>query len=314
LISRKQLWRNELVNSSTTESTSLSPRNRFFKRYENQVEQYGFDPKTYIAVERFLRFLYKKWFRVQIAGLENIPGTGAAVLFGNHSGTLPVDACLLYDGIINSHSQPRRLRFLVTKFLMNSKVPGDFLRGFGCIPPDYEAATNLLNKQELVLFYPEAEAGTGKLYKHRYKLVDFHAGFVRAAIATGSPLIPIVTIGGDEIYPNLGNIKPLAKFLRFPYFPMTPFFPWLPFPFNLVPIPVKIMICVWPSFELPYPKEAAEDEELVAQIADDIRADLQVKVNDLLAMRRSPFKAWNMTQVNDYLKRTPSYERHIASR
>jgi 1-acyl-sn-glycerol-3-phosphate acyltransferase len=297
----------ELVNSATTESTQGSSRSRFFKRYENQVEEYGFDLAAYAGVERFLRFLYKKWFRVQIAGLENIPSNGSAVLFGNHSGTLPIDACLLYDGIINYHPEPRRLRFLVTKFLMGSKKLGQFLRGFGCIPPDYEASTNLLRKEELVLFYPEAEAGTGKLYKDRYKLVDFHAGFVRAAIETGSPLIPIVTIGGDEIYPMLANIEPVAKFLRFPYFPVTPLFPWFPFPLNLMPIPVKIMICVWPSFKSPYPPEAAEDEELVAKIAEDIRADLQVKVSDLLAMRTSPFKAWNMAQVNEYLKRTRSY-------
>lgn len=297
-----------MVNSATTESTKDSSRRRFFQKYENQIEEHGFNLAAYLRVEGFLRFLYKKWFRVQIAGLENVPDIGSAVLFGNHSGTLPIDACLLYEAIINYHPEPRRLRFLVTKFLIGPKYIGDFLRGLGCIPPDFDASTNLLRHQELVLFYPEAEAGTGKLYKDRYKLVDFHAGFVRAAIETGSPLIPIVTIGGDEIYPMFRNIKPLAKFLHFPYFPLTPFFPWLPFPLCFIPLPVKIMICVWPSFRLPYPPEAAEDEQLVAQIASDIRADLQTKVSALLAMRTSPFKAWNMAPVTEYLKSTTSYQ------
>lgn len=253
-----------------------------------------------------MRFLYSKWFGVQIAGLGNIPAAGNTVLFGNHSGVLPLDGCLLYDGIINNHPEPRRVRFLVTKFLLNAKFIGDFLRGCGCIPPDYELATKLLDDQELVFFFPEAEAGTGKLFKNRYKLVDFHAGFVRAAIATGSPLVPVVTIGGEEIYPMLADCKPLAKLLHFPYFPLTPFFPWLLL-LGLIPIPIKIMICVWPPFKLRYPPEAADDDDLIAEIANDIRHDLQTKVNDLLEIRTGPFQRWNMKKVNAYLESTSSY-------
>jgi hypothetical protein len=105
----------------------------------------------------------------------------------------------------------------------------------------------------------------------------------------------------------LGNFKLLAKLMHAPYFPITPFFPWLPFPFCAIPIPVKIMTCVWRPFKLKYPPEAAEDENLVAEIANDIQRDLQAKVNDLLAIRTSPFKRWNMDQVHAYLENTKSY-------
>lgn len=290
-----------MVNLATPESSECSSRTRFFKRYENDVDEYGFNLASYKGVETFIRFLYERWFEVQIAGLENIPAQGSAVLFGNHSGVLPIDGCLLYDGIVNYHQDPRRVRFLVTEFLLGKSIIGDGLRGFGCIPPDYEIAKKLLSKEELVFFYPEAEKGTGKLFKDRYKLAEFHSGFVRAAIETGSPLLPIVTIGGDEIYPLLANIKPLAKLLNFPYFPLTPFFPWLPFPFNLVPLPIQIMICVWRPFKLTYSPEAAEDENLITEIANNIHKDIQAKVNDLLEIRISPFKRWNMDKVNAYL-------------
>lgn len=283
-----------------------SPRSRFFRRYANVNDEHGFDPAAHAGAEPFMRFLFRKWFGVKIAGLQNIPAKGKAVLFGNHSGVLPVDGCLLYDGIINYHPEPRRVRFLVTKFLLNKPWIGTFLRGFGCIPPDYNVATDMLHKQELVHFYPEGEAGTGKLFKNRYNLVDFHAGFVRAAIETSSPLVPIVTIGGEEIYPMLADAKPLAKLLRMPYFPLTPFFPWFGL-LGFIPLPTNVMICIWPAFRLPYPPEAAEDTKLVAQITEDIRADLQAKVTDLLAMRRGPFSKWNMDQVRAYLERTPSY-------
>ncbi|CAN5562661.1 hypothetical protein BH10CYA1_BH10CYA1_26310 [soil metagenome] len=162
-----------------------------------------------------------------------------------------------------------------------------------------------------MFFYPEAEKGPGKLYKDRYKLAEFHGGFVRAAIATGSPLIPVATIGGDEIYPLFANFKPAAKLLEWPYFPLTPFFPWLPFPFNTVPLPVKIMVAVWPPLKLNYPPEAAEDEKLVAAITSDIQKDIQAKVTDLLAIRTSPFAKWDMEQVNAYLEKTESYTSHM---
>jgi hypothetical protein len=105
--------------------------------------------------------------------------------------------------------------------------------------------------------------------------------------------------------------------LKWPYFPITPFFPWLPFPFYAIPLPTKIMICVWSSFKLKYPPEAAEDEKLVAEIADDIQNGLQAKVNDLLEIRTSPFANWNMEKVNTYLENTNSYsadmEKHLQS-
>jgi 1-acyl-sn-glycerol-3-phosphate acyltransferase len=284
----------------------MSSKTRFFERYSHQVDKYGFDVTSYKGIEPFVSLLFQRWFEVKIADIENIPAEGSAVIFGNHSGGLPVDGLLLYDGIINQHPNPRRVRYLVTKFLLNAPVVGKGLRGFGCVPPDYEISTELLSAQDLVVIYPEAEKGTGKLFKDRYKLVDFHAGFVRAALETKSPLVPVVTIGGEEVYPILANIKPLAKMLKWPYYPLTPFFPWLPFPFYAVPMPVKILMCVFPQFELKYPPEAANDEALVAEIASDIRSDIQSKVDDLLALRTSPFSRWNMNAVHAYLKSSRS--------
>lgn len=295
------------THDSTQNSTKNSSRKRYFKRYENAVDKYGFDPGSCKGVEAFTRLLYRRWFRVQIAGLENIPGHGRAVLFGNHSGGIPLDGFLLYDGIINFHTEPRRLRFLVTKLLLKAPLVGKTLKAFGCIPPDYETSIELLRQDELVFFYPEAEKGTGKLFKDRYKLAEFHAGFVRAAIETGAPLVPVATIGGDEIYPMFADCKPVAKALDWPYYPLTPFFPWLPFPLNAVPLPVRIMVAVWPAFKLKYPPESANDENLVAEITNDMQKDIQAKITDLLAMRTTPFSKWDMDQVNSYLEQTKSY-------
>lgn len=305
-----------MTRSKTSAKRSPS-KTHFFERYIDDKDEYEFSVGTYEAVEKFIRFFYEEWFAVKTVNLSDIPGDGRAVIYGNHSGVLPIDGCLLYDGVINYHPSPRRIRFLVTKFLLTAPVIGKTLRGFGCIPPDYETATKLLRKEELVFFYPEAEAGTGKLFKNRYKLVEFNPGFVKAAIETDSMLVPIVTIGGDEIYPLLANLKPIAKLMDAPYWPVTPFYPLLPFPFNAIPLPVKILICVGRPFKLKYPKESAEDKELVAAVAADLQQDIQQRINELLSIRKSPFCKWDMEKVKAYEAKveefSPLVEKHRLS-
>lgn len=285
--------------ASPKESTNDSTA--FFEKYQGDADKYGFSLDSCKSSEKFFRFLYQKWFNVTILGLENIPESGRAVLCGNHSGGLPLDGAMLYDGIIQFHPHPRRIRFLVNEFIRQSAVAGNIIRGFGGVPAKYDVATELLHNEELVLFYPEAEKGTGKLYKDRYQLVDFNPGFVKAAIETSSKIIPITTVGGDEIYPILGNLKPIAKIMGAPYWPITPFFPWLPFPLNAVPLPVKLLICVGKPIDLGYPPEKAEDHELIESIARKIQDDIQSELNDLLAIRKSPFCKWNVEKVNEAL-------------
>src|SRR4051794_32006494 len=113
-----------MVQLETQESIKKSSRTKFFERYANDVDEFGFNLNAYAGMETFIRFLYKDWFHVQIAGLENVPVKGNALLFGNHSGVLPIDAYLFYDGVINYHPDPRRLRFLVTEFLLKTPVIG----------------------------------------------------------------------------------------------------------------------------------------------------------------------------------------------
>ncbi len=275
-------------------------REIFFERYSNATDQYGFDLAAYKSWERRIRFLYQQWFGVTMVGVENIPAEGRAVLCGNHSGGLPLDGFMLYDGMINYHPNPRRLRFLVAEFVRTLPVAGDMIRGFGGIPAKYDIAVELLENEELVLFYPEAEKGTGKLYKDRYHLIDFNPGFVKAAIETGSPIVPITTVGGDEIYPLLANVKPLAKLMGAPYWPITPFFPWLPFPFNVIPLPIKFLICVGKPIKLDYPPEKAEDHDFIKGIAEEIQQQIQTELEDLLKMRKCAFAKWDAEEVKAY--------------
>ena len=127
-------------------------------------------------------------------------------------------------------------------------------------------------------------------------MLDFHPGFVQLAIETGTPLIPVSTLGGDEIYPEFVNLKKLARFIGMPFYPLTLTFPWLPFPLYLIPLPVCWKIHIHKPITLDYPKEAANDRKLVHKLAREVQYQIQHEVNEMLASRQSLFSSGEKIQ------------------
>src|SRR4029434_2621884 len=90
-----------------------------------------------------------------------------------------------------------------------------------------ENAERLLAKDELVAVFPEGEKGMGKLWKDRYRLQRFgRGGFVKLAIRTGTPIIPVAVVGSEEAAPMLGKVTWFAKNIGIPWIPVNPTFPW----------------------------------------------------------------------------------------
>lgn len=277
----------------TASSKSRRRIRDFSAKYKGQEDEYGFNLEAIAKWEGFFRFFYEEYFQVETLGLENIPADGRAVLVGNHSGGLPIDAFMLYTAVLHHHPCPRRIRFLSLDCLRSTNVVKDIICGFGGVPNTYQVATKLLQNNGLVFFYPEGARGTGKPFSMRYRLHDFDPGFVKAAIFTGAPIVPVTTIGCDEIYPLLGNFKSVARLLGTPYWPMTPTFPWLPSPISCLPLPIKILIKIGKPIYLNYPQEMATDRKLRLRIAREIQYDIQRDLNWLLRQRKSPFAAWD---------------------
>ncbi len=272
-----------------------------FKEFYN-VDQNGNDPKDEFGwnlnilkrTEFFSRFLYEDWFKAQAIGIENIPSKGPVVLVGNHSGVLPIDAFLFTTAVLNYHPHPRRVRILVHDSLLAPKGLGSFLRGIGGVPARYESALKLLGDDELTFFYPEGPRGTGKNYAQRYRLRHFDSGFVKAAIQTRACIVPVTTIGGDEIYPLLANMKPIAKLMHMPYWPLTPTHPLMPFTVSSIPLPVRMLIKVGEPICFNYPVESADDPGVRHELCNKVQYEMQRQMNRLLKIRKSPFCAWDL--------------------
>lgn len=271
---------------------------RFTKLYADQTDPYGFNCDTLFKFEIFTRYLYEEYFQVQTVGIENIPSNGRAILIGNHSGVIPIDAFLIYTAFLNLHQSPRRMRFLVHKWLLSTPGASEIIKGSGGVPATYKTAKELLEKDEIVFFYPEGAKGTGKPFSMRYRLDDFDPGFVKAAIETQTPIIPITTIGGDEIFPLLGNLKSVARVMGTPYWPITPTHPWLPFTTSCMPLPVKLLIKINKPIYLNYPRDKCSDRQLRKEIAHSIQYGIQRQLNQLLKIRKSPFAKWDLETIN----------------
>jgi 1-acyl-sn-glycerol-3-phosphate acyltransferase len=254
------------------------------------VDDFGFDPQwteTFLAA---FRVLYRDYWRVETTGVEHVPATGRALLVANHAGVLPWDATMIKTAVLVEHPHPRHVRALVASQFMGMPTLSWFLRRTGQAVGHPDDTRRLLERDELVLVFPEGTRGTGKGFKDRYRLRRFgRGGFVATAIRAGAAIIPVSVVGSEEIYPMLADFRPAARLLGLPYFPVTPFWPWLG-PLGLIPLPSKWRIQFHPPVEVSdLPSSAAEDQHEVMGLADVVRDTIQHGIYDNLKLRRGLF-------------------------
>ncbi|HEX3261393.1 MAG TPA: lysophospholipid acyltransferase family protein, partial [Pseudonocardia sp.] len=200
---------------------------RFLRRRlegDYAVDDFGFDVDLNDnVILPALRPLYEKWFRTEAIGLHNVPDVGGALVVANHSGTLPLDALMTAVALHDHHPGRRHLRMLGADFMFKFPGVGPLARKQGATLACNPDAERLMSAGALVGVWPEGFKGIGKPFKDRYKLQRFgRGGFVTAALRTRVPIIPCSIVGAEEIYPKIGDIKPLARLLGAPYFPVTP--------------------------------------------------------------------------------------------
>ncbi|TDD82114.1 lysophospholipid acyltransferase family protein [Actinomadura rubrisoli] len=254
---------------------------------EYEVDEFGFDPEFNSTVLLpVARALYEHWFRVEMFGLDNVPADGGALIVANHSGTLPIDGIMLSVGL-HDHAG-RHVRLLGADLVYQVPLLGHLSRKAGHTLAHPADAARLLGKGELVGVFPEGFKGVGKPFADRYKLQRFgRGGFVETALRAGVPIVPCAIVGAEEIYPKIAELRPLARLLGLPYFPITPTFPLLG-PAGLVPLPSKWMIQFGEPMTLEeYAGDAADDPMTVFNITDHVRENVQQMLYDTL-LRRGP--------------------------
>jgi 1-acyl-sn-glycerol-3-phosphate acyltransferase len=260
-------------------------------RGEYHEDEWGFDEEFAEAVYPLFEFLYEVWWRVEPDGILNVPSHGRALLVSNHAGALfPFDASMILLAIMKRHPLPRWARFMVLDWAFVLPFLSAFTRRVGGVPASRHNAHRLLEQEHLVMVFPEGAKGTGKQFSERYRLQRFgRGGFAEVALRTGAPIVPVAVVGSEEIYPKLGDARPVARMLGAPFVPVTPTFPWLG-PLGTIPLPAKWRIEFCEPIDVSgYGPDAAEDRRLLFDISEQVRETIQGKLYENLVKRGSAF-------------------------
>ncbi len=217
--------------------------------------------------------IIRKYLRVEVEGIENVPKDGSAIIISNHSGYAGFDALMLSNEIRRETS--RIARMVAHKLWFLGKPVKVVSEKMGLVEADMNHSLEILNEKELLILFPEGEAGNFKPSNRRYRLQEFKRGFARLAMITNSPIIPAVVIGAEETHINLSNIRFTKYLLGLA----------VPIPLNIIPLPVKWKIKFLPPIHLNAKPADAMDRKKVFKVSRDMKHLLQKTIIDELRIR-----------------------------
>ncbi len=141
----------------------------------------------------------KLWFRIEVRGLEHVPPAGSALMVGNHSGgAMTPDLLVTAPAFYEKFGYDRPFYTLAHYGLFKTPLAGT-LRRLGVVHADREVAASALRSGGVVLVFP---GGDYDAYRPTFaqNVIDFNGrkGYVRTAVETGVPIVPMVSIGGQE--------------------------------------------------------------------------------------------------------------------
>ncbi|NNL65516.1 MAG: acyltransferase family protein [Myxococcales bacterium] len=229
--------------------------------------------------------LYRHWFRCLTFGIERLP-PGRMLLVANHAGQLPFDGAMLASALLLDAEPPRVARPMGEYFIPRLPFLGvAFARG-GATVGTPETCVRMLQNDECVMVFPEGVRGISKTYDRAYQLQDFGLGFMRLALETGAPVVPVGIVGSEEQAPALANLAGLGRQLGLPSLPITPTFPWLG-PLGAIPLPVRYRIHF--GEPLAFEGEAGEEDAAVRERVDVVKDAVAALLERGLAERESVF-------------------------
>lgn len=228
-------------------------------------------------------FFYRAYFRAEVRGIEHVP-EGPALFIANHSGQIPMDGAMIAAAVFFESEPPRVLRAMVEKWSQTLPFVSTFFSRAGQVVGVPENARRLLAMGEPLLVFPEGTRGISKPFSRRYQLEEFGNGFMRLAIETGAPVIPVAVVGAEEQYLNVGNLKWAAKALRMP---VLPFIPQIFIPGGQLPLPTKYHIRF--GEPLRFQGDPDEDDTVLEEKVFLVRQTIQSMINRTLKERRGIF-------------------------
>jgi 1-acyl-sn-glycerol-3-phosphate acyltransferase len=264
-----------------------------FLRYP--PEEHGFDPVTTKREFFLIDRLIARYFRATTMGVENIP-SGRALVVAYHSGVVPWDGLLL---AAETYRHTGRFSWNAGHHIWGTaSALRNLLVPTGMVLGGREDFERLLRQDELVSIFVDAGEGNRRAYyleSERYKVKPVKGfapgcgGYVKLALRTGSPIVPVAIVGAEEVHYCIGDVPQLAEYLNLPCFPLIA---------SALPLPARIYIRFGEAIRFDVGPGAADDQALVDRLNERVRGALQSLIDDTLRRREGIY--WS-----SYDARTP---------
>ena len=242
-----------------------------------------------------LWLLASLYFRAEVRGLGNVPEEGPVLLVGNHSGGNLTPDTGVFTLAFSTYFGVERPFYQLAHNLVLASPIGQILRRYGTVTASPENAERALDAGAALLVYPGGDWEVHRPVWERNKL-DFagRKGFVRLALDAGVPIVPVVSIGGQETALFLSHGGRLARALRVDRtlrLKVIPISLALPWGLNVgdllghIPLPAKITVEVLAPIDL---REQFGEQPDVDEVYDHVTTLMQETLETLAAERRFP--------------------------
>lgn len=246
-------------------------------------DPFGYDPDFSKYMSIIAAVFHRLYFRTNVYGIENVP-PGRALLIANHSGQFPLDGMIIATAMFMDAEPPRVVRAMVEKWVQTLPFVSMLFNRTGQVVGVPENCERLLEQEELILAFPEGTRGISKPFTRRYQLEEFGLGFMRLAVQTGAPIVPVAVVGAEEQFINVGNLDWLAKAVGVPVLPIVPqFF----IPGGLMPLPTKYH--VYFGEPMVFEGDPDDDDTVMEEKVWLVRQTIQSMINRGLKERKSLF-------------------------
>jgi 1-acyl-sn-glycerol-3-phosphate acyltransferase len=242
-----------------------------------------------------LWLLASLYFRADVRGLAQIPAEGPVLLVGNHSGGNLTPDTLVFTLAFSTYFGVERRFYQLAHNLVLSWPGLRMLRKYGTVAASPENARRALDSGAALLVYP---GGDYEVHRPSWESakVDFgrRMGFIRLALERGVPIVPVVSLGGQETALFLSRGEWLARLLRLDRMfrlKVLPISLALPWGLNVgdllghLPLPSKITIEVLPQIDV---EEQFGGDPDVGDVYEEIVRQMQAALDRLASERRLP--------------------------
>lgn len=249
----------------------------------SEADEFGLSPSLIRSFGgHILRFMEKFYWRIEVRGLENIPGDGKMVLAGPHRGFMPFDGVMLVHLLTKYTS--RTPRFLIHPCLIKFMFLAKFISRFGGMIACQKNADRVLESNEILGIFPDGIHGAFTMYRDAYQTSRFwRDDFAAMAIRHDAPIVPFAVVGSADMYPIVGKVKWRwwKKLTEWPFFPVTVPFP-LPTKWHIEFLPAISPACSSDSTAV----EHTQAKRVINQL---VQTAVQASVTRMVECRRSRF-------------------------